>query len=212
MLSAYAISILSAQGAWREGWSEDALRARLTELGAPMAHAEVEAALFADRGRARKGDGLLVVDGLELGTVKRLAAGDEPWVDGRLVVGRHDEQRVDVDAQGRVFVAGVHTADSLAHWIEALLRERELLRNHHLLHTPAEHAASFAEALALSPVDEACDTCVRYLSGGVVRARVRDDVLTLGVRRAAETKAIVEYAATHELRLRYEAPEAVLMV
>ena len=180
-----------------------------------MAHADVAVVLSELRGRARKGDALLVIDGdpeLELGTVKRIAEGDEPIVDGRLVIGRRAEDRVDVDEQGRVFVAGVHTADSLGALIEGHLRERELMRNKYLFHTPAEHADSFAEALSLEPIEEACDSCARYLVGGVIRARIRGDALTMGVRHTKETKAIIEHAAEHGLSLKYEAPDAVLMV
>lgn len=180
-----------------------------------MAHAEVAARLFAIRGRARKGDALLVIDGdpeLELGTVARIAAGDEPMVDGRLVVGRRGEERIDVDADGRVFVAGVHTNDSLGTLVEAHLRRRELMRNTHLFHTPAENLDSFVEALSLEAIDEACDSRARYLVGGVIRARVCGDALTMGVRHTKETKEIIEHAAEHDLPLRYDVPEAVLMV
>lgn len=180
-----------------------------------MAHAEVAAELFGLRGRARKGDALLVVDGdpeLELGTVRRIAAGDEAIVDGRLVIGRRGDERVDVDGEGRVFIAGVHVADSLGVLVEGHLRERELMRNKYLFHTPAENLESFAAGLSLEPIDEACDSRARYLVGGVVRARVRGEALTMGVRHLKETKEIIEHASENDLSLRYESPEAVLMV
>ena len=215
MLSAYAISILSAQGAWRESWSEDALREHLTALGSHAAHGDVEVALHGERGRMRKGDALIVVDGdpqLELGTTTRIALGDEVLVEGRLVVGRLGEERLDIDDEGHVFADGTKIADSLITLIETHLRALELGRQKYLFHTPVQHLDSFVEALSLESIDEACDSVVRYCSGGPVRARVFGDTLTMGVRHIAEARTVIEHAAEHALPLRYESPEAVLMV
>ncbi len=215
MLSAYAISILSAQGAWRESWSEDALREQLTTLGTHAAHGDVELALYGERGRMRKGTALIVVDGdpeLELGTMARIAQGDDALVDSRLVVGRLGEARLDINAEGHVFADGTKVADSLITLIETHLRALELGRQKYLFHTPPTHVESFVAALSLEPIEEASDSVVRYWSGGPVRARAVNDTFTMGVRHTADARAVVEHAAEHALPLRYESPEAVLMV